>query len=153
MSLYILRNCLYIVSIWHAILPHDLSKNFFCLENWEWLINNLSKHNEWGIWFSVTIHSLWCLRNKFVFEEKTTRIVEVVGSIKALVHKMLNIVKQGTGTRKVRMSGDTLIKWNPPEKKVIKVNVDGSVFKRINNAACGVSYETISKDLSKSSPV
>ncbi|QHO20946.1 Putative ribonuclease H protein [Arachis hypogaea] len=92
-SLHALRECLYVVSICQATLSHNRRKKIFRLRNCEWLIDNLSKHNEWEIWFGVTIHFLWYLWNKFIFEGKTISIVEAVGSINVRVHKVLNIVE------------------------------------------------------------
>ncbi|KAL4380729.1 hypothetical protein AHAS_Ahas04G0062600 [Arachis hypogaea] len=50
---------------------------------------------------------------------------------------MLSVMRKSSQLKRNRTVAISMIKWYPPVENCMKLNVDGSFFKRENNAACG----------------
>ncbi|RYR22588.1 hypothetical protein Ahy_B03g067891 [Arachis hypogaea] len=128
--LHVLRDCPFAKAVWIFLKAHDIITDFFNMTIRDWLFANLSNETDWSCIFGVASSCLWFFRKRM----HPTAAFEV---IKSRGKEMLSILRKSSQLKRSHTLARSMIKWYPLVENCMKLNVDGSFFKRENNAACG----------------
>ncbi|RYR35538.1 hypothetical protein Ahy_A10g050689 [Arachis hypogaea] len=90
----------------------------------EWLSQNLMANNSWNCLFGVAMSSIWYLKNKLVFNEKSVHVTTAINQIRARSEEFFRIARSNLKPHNIQTAGVSLISWSRPEEDCVKVNAD-----------------------------
>ncbi|KAL4276423.1 hypothetical protein AHAS_Ahas20G0205700 [Arachis hypogaea] len=135
--LHVLRDCPFAKAVWNFFKAHNIITDFFDMTIRDWLFANLSNATDWSCIFGVANSCLWFFRNKYIFEGKRMHPTAAFEVIKSRGKEMLSVMRRSSQLKWSHTIAISMIKWYPLVENCMKLNVDGSFFKRENNSACG----------------
>ncbi|KAK7266214.1 hypothetical protein RIF29_18856 [Crotalaria pallida] len=139
--LHCLRDCKEIRPLWTAHVDRRSWVAFFHANLDEWIHRNVHggiKGNssiDWSTMFGVAVWMLWRERNSFVFESKKESIISLQMQVLCYTSHVANSMQKASFQRCLRR--EVLVRWEPPARGMMKLNVDGSVRQESMLAACG----------------
>jgi ribonuclease HI len=140
--LHTLRDCTLAKETWMKLLDTTIQYFFTTNDLQNWMYENLSKRiqGNWNIVFAVTIDTLWCARNNYIFNNI---IPSTITSLRRIYAMTANI-KEAWSSLNLRIpkasknsSVMPVTCWNPPPVGSAKINTDGAVKNMGMSAACG----------------
>ncbi|KAJ1434527.1 Reverse transcriptase zinc-binding domain [Sesbania bispinosa] len=133
MILHAIRYCDLAKTVWSCIVPIVALRDFFGLDNVQWVEQNLTRgmgsygSNHWGIMFGVTAYCIWQARNEIIFQNLRSSHVDI---IRRVWHNLGEImvtcdVRSGSSYGSA-LNSETFCCHAPPDLW-IKVKTGGSI--------------------------
>lgn len=137
------RDCEVVLDIWEQFVKPDEWEKFTSLGLSGWLEWNLTTQNicpsdiRWPTFFGTAVSAFWYDRNSWVFKHSTQTPEDLVTYISTQVSLSTNILPAMIPTYVATSKHELHIARNPPDKQVLKVNIDGSHRRSTGLSACG----------------
>lgn len=120
-------DCTVAAKVWEKVIPPNYLSYLFNLDLLEWVITNIN--NDYGGnvahtgLFAVLCWLLWKNRNKYIFQQVSSRPNKIVRIAKCFVS---NIRELAMIPGSLRVNHDVKITWHLSGSRWVKINVYGS---------------------------